>query len=69
MADHLHVPRDSTRNIAKIDNEVLPGTEIMTDVAGAHFVHAHDSTDSAVLVPQPSNDSNDPLVSLLEVSS
>ena len=43
--------------------EILPGTEIMTDVAGTHFVHAHNSTDSAVLIPQPSNNSNDPLVS------
>ena len=43
--------------------EVLPGTEIMRDVAGVHFVHAHGSPDSAVLVPQPSNNLNDPLVS------
>lgn len=43
--------------------ELLPGTELMRDVDGAHFVHAHNSGDAAVLVPQPSNDPNDPLVS------
>lgn len=43
--------------------EILPGTEIMTDVDGAQFVHANGSRVTAVLVPQPSSDPNDPLVS------
>ncbi|KAG9942010.1 MFS general substrate transporter, partial [Aureobasidium melanogenum] len=36
---------------------VYPGTEIMTDVADVHLKHAGKHT----LVPQPSNDPNDPL--------
>ena len=45
------------------DVEMLPGTEIMADIEGAHFVHAQNSANSAVLVPQPSEDPHDPLVS------
>ena len=45
------------------DVEMLPGTEIMADIQGAHFVHAQNSANSAVLVPQPSEDPHDPLVS------
>ncbi|KAI9690154.1 MAG: hypothetical protein M1822_009115 [Bathelium mastoideum] len=40
--------------------EILPGTEIMTDVGSHHFVKAGGSSDK-VLVPQPSNDPHDPL--------
>lgn len=43
--------------------EILPGTEVMADIAGAHFIHAHNSTNSTVLVPQPTDDPHDPLVS------
>lgn len=39
--------------------EILPGTEIMTDVGSHHFVKGSDS--SRVLVPQPSADKHDPL--------
>jgi mannose-6-phosphate isomerase-like protein (cupin superfamily) len=42
--------------------ELLPGTEIMIDSGEHHFVKASGSTDR-VLVPQPSNDPHDPLVS------
>jgi predicted RNA binding protein YcfA (HicA-like mRNA interferase family) len=42
--------------------ELLPGTEIMTDVGSHHFLKAGNS--NKVLVPQPSNDEHDPLVSL-----
>lgn len=38
--------------------EILPGTEIMTDVGSHHFVKGSKS----VLVPQPSSDPHDPLV-------
>jgi len=46
--------------------EMLPGTEIMTDVAGAHAIHDHGSHDSAVLIPRPSSDPRDPLVCILK---
>ena len=38
--------------------KIYPGTEIMTDVGSLHFV----KSSKQVLVPQPSNDKNDPLV-------
>ena len=38
--------------------EILPGTEIMTDVGSTHFVKGRGKT---VLVPQPSADPHDPL--------
>ncbi|KAK3056670.1 hypothetical protein LTR09_002463 [Extremus antarcticus] len=40
--------------------EILPGTEVMTDVGSHHFVKGA----SQVLVPQPSADKADPLVYL-----
>ena len=43
----------------ELDVEILPGTEIMTDVGTHHFVKGAKS----VLVPQPSSDPHDPLVS------
>ncbi|KAL6703650.1 hypothetical protein ACN47E_009424 [Coniothyrium glycines] len=43
---------------AELHTEILPGTEIMADVGEHHFVKgAH----REVLVPQPSDDPNDPL--------
>ena len=43
---------------AELHTEILPGTEVMTDVGEHHFVKgAH----RQVLVPQPSDDPNDPL--------
>ncbi|CAJ0550132.1 Ff.00g100620.m01.CDS01 [Fusarium sp. VM40] len=39
--------------------EVLPGTEIMTDVGKEHFVKTKES--HTVLIPQPSSDPHDPL--------
>ncbi|TKA55492.1 hypothetical protein B0A49_11454 [Cryomyces minteri] len=44
-----------------VQTEILPGTEIMTDVPGARFVHAHNATSATVLVPQPTDDPHDPL--------
>ena len=38
---------------------IVPGTEIMTDVGSHHFVKSSDR----VLVPQPSDNPHDPLVS------
>jgi hypothetical protein len=42
--------------------EMLPGTEILTDVGNLRRIHDHNTQDSMVLVPQPSADPNDPLV-------
>lgn len=41
----------------ELNAEIIPGTEIMTDVGSHHFVKGG----SQVLVPQPSGDPNDPL--------
>ncbi|KAI1325202.1 serine/threonine kinase 16 [Xylariaceae sp. FL0255] len=40
--------------------EILPGTEVMTDVGGQHFVKTSGKSQQ-VLVPQPSADPHDPL--------
>jgi len=42
--------------------EMLPGTELMAEVAGVHLVHAANSPNATVLVPQPSASPHDPLV-------
>lgn len=39
--------------------ELLPGTEVMTDVGSHHFIKGKGS--DQVLVPQPSDDPHDPL--------
>jgi hypothetical protein len=39
--------------------EILPGTEVMTDIEHVRFIRAN--ADGPVLVPQPSNDCHDPL--------
>lgn len=44
--------------------DMLPGTEIMKGAGKVYPAHAHDNSDSQVLVPRPSNDLHDPLVSL-----
>lgn len=46
------------------DIDLIPGTEIMKDAGGVHFVHAQNSSDSVVLIPQPTNRSDDPLVTI-----
>ncbi|KAF2735351.1 MFS transporter-like protein [Polyplosphaeria fusca] len=43
---------------AELHTEILPGTEIMADVGSHHFVKGSSKN---VLVPQPSDDPNDPL--------
>ncbi|KAH6867164.1 major facilitator superfamily domain-containing protein [Thelonectria olida] len=54
---HGQVEREEIQNELHI--EVLPGTEIMTDVGSHHFIKSEDS--SCVLIPQPSQDPHDPL--------
>ena len=44
-----------------VPTEILPGTEIMGDIGDYHFTKR--GRNNTVLVPQPSNDPNDPLVS------
>lgn len=46
----------------ELETEIYPGTEIMTDIGTHHFVK---SNGQSVLVPQPSDDEHDPLVSAL----
>ncbi|KAH7214363.1 major facilitator superfamily domain-containing protein [Fusarium oxysporum] len=41
--------------------DLVPGTEIMTEVGGARFYHNEDNPDSVVLIPQPTDDPHDPL--------
>jgi hypothetical protein len=45
---------------AELHTEILPGTEIMRDVASHHFVKDR-SGSNRVLIPQPSEDPADPL--------
>jgi hypothetical protein len=45
----------------ELDTEIYPGTEIMRDVGSHHFFK---SRGQSVLVPQPSQDEHDPLVSM-----
>jgi len=48
--------------------EMLPGTEIMTDVAGSRrIIHDHGSHGSAILIPRPSSDPRDPLVCVRDI--
>lgn len=43
--------------------ELYPGTEIMgEDLVNGHLIHRHNNRDGVVLVPQPSRNSDDPLV-------
>ena len=44
-----------------VPTEILPGTEIMGDIGDYHLTKR--GRNNTVLVPQPSNDPNDPLVS------
>jgi hypothetical protein len=51
----------------ELDVKIYPGTEIMTDVGTHHFVKLS-GTSSDVLVPQPSDNPQDPLVRALTTS-
>jgi hypothetical protein len=42
--------------------EMLPGTEVMKDHDGIHFIHARNSAQGPVLLPTPSEHAHDPLV-------
>lgn len=45
--------------------DLVPGTEVMTTVVGARS----DNRNSIVLIPQPTNDPHDPLVSFIHYLS
>ncbi|GIZ44837.1 hypothetical protein CKM354_000802300 [Cercospora kikuchii] len=45
----------------QLDVEIIPGTEVMKDFGDIHFAHAGGADTGSVLVPQPSNNANDPL--------
>lgn len=52
----------------ELHTKIVPGTEIMADVGSHHFVKSSTTSDR-VLVPQPSNNPHDPLVSRTKLSS
>ena len=54
----------ASRIAREAEIDIVPGTEVMTDIGGAHFQHAADNPDAVVLIPQPSDDPHDPLVSI-----
>ena len=63
----MDAPRARVNSIQEIHQieeelhiEILPGTEVMADIGSHHFVKSGDKN-HRVLVPQPSDDKNDPL--------
>lgn len=59
---------ESIPNLTPVGREaevdLVPGTEVMTEIGGARFYHNEDNPDSVVLIPQPTDDPHDPLVSI-----
>lgn len=58
FSESSHCLQERQQLAEELHTEILPGTEIMTDVGSHHFVKG---THRDVLVPQPSDDPNDPL--------
>jgi hypothetical protein len=54
----------ASRNESEVEADLVPGTEVMTDMSGARVNHDSDNQDSIILIPQPTNDPHDPLVSI-----
>lgn len=46
----------------RADVDLVPGTEVMTDVLGATLHHSSNEQSATVLIPQPTDDPSDPLV-------
>ena len=42
--------------------DIVPGTEVMKDHDGIHFIHARNAAQGPVLLPTPSEHAHDPLV-------
>lgn len=61
MADDIPLTNMAMQELHELEQElhvdIVPGTEVMTDVGSHHFVKGG----SHVLVPQPSDDPHDPL--------
>ncbi|KAF2442058.1 MFS general substrate transporter [Karstenula rhodostoma CBS 690.94] len=53
------IPRANCGNEGEVD--IIPGTELMKNADNVHLVHAHNSAESIVLIPQPTNSINGPL--------
>jgi len=45
--------------------DIVPGTEVMKDHDGIHYIHARNAAQGPVLLPTPSEYSHDPLVRVL----
>lgn len=64
--DKLLFTNNASQVLRQLEQElnvrILPGTEIMLDVGSHHFVKSSVTSDR-VLVPQPSENEHDPLVS------
>jgi len=57
----MGVKRQDLRKLEQeLHTEIYPGTEIMIDVGTHHFMKSYGQS---VLVPQPSDDEHDPLLS------
>ncbi|KAH8819316.1 serine/threonine kinase 16 [Xylogone sp. PMI_703] len=54
---HFHSVADEVENRFHMD--IVPGTEILTDLGEAHFIHG--GRGDTVLIPQPNNDPHNPL--------
>ncbi len=48
--------------------EILPGTEVVKDHDGIHFIHARNAAQGDILLPIPSKNAHDPLVCLVIIS-
>lgn len=67
-AEHnVHFSSAAEEVEARFHVDIVPGTEIFTDLEEAHFVHG--GRGDVVLVPQPNGDPHNPLVSLRQKAS
>jgi hypothetical protein len=55
--------RDTEAQDIAPEVEIYPGTEIMEDYLGSHLTHSHGDGSGMVLIPQPTHNADDPLVS------
>lgn len=62
-ANEQNLDEDALQEIEdRLHTKIYPGTEIMIDVGAHHFVKSKNKNGNApVLIPQPSDDPNDPL--------
>lgn len=48
----------------EIEVDLVPGTEVMANMDGVSFYRDSNNQDTVALIPQPTNDPHDPLVSI-----